>query len=48
MTEAKQDKKLDTLEKVAAGVSVAVLASGVIYWVVQVFGVIEMLQLAYG
>lgn len=43
------DKKpLTTIEKVAVASSVAVLASATVYWLFQVAGVIELLQMAYG
>lgn len=45
MTEKKQ---LTTIEKVAAAASIAVLASATVYWLFQVAGVIELLQMAYG
>jgi hypothetical protein len=40
--------KLSTQEKVAAGISGAILVAIVVYWITQVLGVIEMLKLAYG
>jgi hypothetical protein len=43
-----EQRKLSTLEKVAAGVSAVVLVAIVIYWITQIAGVIEMLKLAYG
>jgi hypothetical protein len=41
-------QKLSTREKVAAGISGGILIAIVIYWITQIFGVIEMLKLAYG
>jgi hypothetical protein len=41
-------RKLSTREKVAAGISGSILVAIVIYWIMQVIGVIEMLKLAYG
>lgn len=41
-------KSLNTREKVAAVSSSVVLTAGVIYWLFQVKGMIELLQLAYG
>lgn len=41
-------KTLNGREKTAVVTSSIVLAAGVIYWLVQVKGVIELLQLAYG
>jgi hypothetical protein len=43
-----EKRKLSTQEKVAAGVSAAMLVAIVIYWITQIAGVIEMLKLAYG
>jgi hypothetical protein len=40
--------QLTTQEKIAAAVSAAILLAGGIYWIVQIAGVIETLQLAYG
>ena len=40
--------KLSTREKVAAGVSAAIVLATVIYWITQIAGVMEMLELAYG
>jgi hypothetical protein len=39
---------LSTQEKVAAGVSAAILLAAAVYWIVQIIGVIETLKLAYG
>jgi hypothetical protein len=40
--------KLSTQEKVAVGVSTAILLAAAVYWIVQIVGVIETLELAYG
>ena len=40
--------KLSTREKIAAGVSGVILIATVIYWITQIIGVMEMLELAYG
>ena len=39
---------MGTLEKVAAAVSIAMIVAFVVYWVIQIQGVMEMLKLAYG
>lgn len=39
-------KTMTTLEKVAAGVSIAVIAAFLVYWGIQIQGAIEMLRLA--
>lgn len=36
------------LERAAIGVSVVILAGWVTFWIIQVIGVIELLELAYG
>jgi len=41
-------RKLSIREKVAAGISSVILIAIVVYWIVQVIGVMEMLELAYG
>jgi hypothetical protein len=40
--------RFSTREKVALGASAAILLASIVYWIVQIAGVIEMLQLAYG
>lgn len=40
--------KMSTQEKVALGTAGGILVAIVIYWITQIFGVIEMLKLAYG
>lgn len=40
--------RLSTIEMVAAGTSGAIILAGLIYWVVQIRGVLEMLEMAYG
>jgi hypothetical protein len=39
---------MPTLEKVAAGVSIAMIVMFVVYWAVQIGGAIGMLRIAYG
>ena len=41
-------KKLSTLELVALTVSSIIVATNVVYWIVQIKGVREMLKLAAG
>jgi hypothetical protein len=41
-------RKLSTREKVAIGISAAIVLATVIYWITQIAGVVEMLNLAYG
>ncbi|MEM7364434.1 MAG: hypothetical protein AAF525_10455 [Pseudomonadota bacterium] len=36
------------LEKIAIGVSCVVLAGWAVFWVLQVLGVLEFLEMAYG
>ena len=43
-----QDQQMTTIQKIAMGSSAAIIAAAAIYWAVQVFGVIEFLQMAYG
>jgi hypothetical protein len=40
--------RLSTQEKIAAGVSAAILLATAIYWLVQVRDVIATLKMAYG
>jgi len=40
--------KYSTQEKIAAGISGGILIVIVIYWAIQIAGVMEMLKLAYG
>lgn len=35
-------------EKIAAAFSAAIILSAAVYWIVQIRGVMEMLELAYG
>lgn len=39
---------LSTIEKVAAGTSAVIILTGLVYWVIQIQGVMEMLEMAYG
>lgn len=41
-------RPIKTMEKIAAIVSGAIIASAVIYWTIQVIGVFEFLEMAYG
>ena len=40
--------KMSTQEKVALSVSAVIVVATVIYWITQIVGAIEMLELAYG
>lgn len=40
--------KLGTLEKIAAIVSAAIIITGAVYWIVQIRGVMDVLEMAYG
>jgi hypothetical protein len=42
------EKSFSTREKIAAGVSGAIILGAIIYWIVQIIGVMEILKLAYG
>ena len=35
-------------EKIAAAVSLAIILTAAVYWIVQIRGVMEMLKMAYG
>jgi hypothetical protein len=50
MTDSSGTKKkgLDRLETVAIAVSSAVIGAALIYWTIQISGVMEMLEMAYG
>jgi hypothetical protein len=41
-------QQMTTIQKIAVGSSAAIIAAAAIYWAVQIFGVIEFLQMAYG
>ncbi|MDX1490097.1 MAG: hypothetical protein R3332_02350 [Pseudohongiellaceae bacterium] len=43
-----ENKKLSTREIVALASSVAIIITAAIYWSIQIDGVMEMLELAYG
>jgi hypothetical protein len=43
-----KEKNLGTREKIAAVISAAIVVTAVVYWIVQIKGVMEMLKLAYG
>ena len=40
--------KFSTQEKIAIAVSSAIVLAAIVYWIVQIIGVIELLELAYG
>ncbi len=46
-SKAKQ-KKLSKLEIMAVSTSIAIISVGVAYWIIQIRGVLEMLEMAYG
>ncbi|MCP5358885.1 MAG: hypothetical protein H7A06_12135 [Pseudomonadales bacterium] len=48
MQDSDNKKKMDGREKVTLAVSLAVVLTAVIYWSIQVSGVMEMLEMAYG
>jgi hypothetical protein len=39
---------MSTQEKVAVIVSAAIVLAAIVYWIVQIVGVLEILELAYG
>jgi hypothetical protein len=39
---------VSTREKIALAVSGAIVLAAVIYWIVQIVGVLEILEMAYG
>ena len=39
---------MEIREKVAAAVSIVIIAAFIVYWAIQIRGVMEMLKLAYG
>lgn len=39
---------MGTLEKVAAVVSAAIILTAAVYWIIQIRGVMEMLEMAHG
>ena len=41
-------RSFDRQERIALAISGTIVASSIVYWIVQVLGVIEMLKLAYG
>jgi len=43
-----KEKSIGTREKIAAVVSAAIILTLVAYWIVQIDGVMEMLELANG
>ncbi len=40
--------KLDSLELIAFYSSMVIITAGIIYWIMQINGVMEMLEMAYG
>jgi hypothetical protein len=40
--------KISTREKIAAVVSGVIILGALIYWIVQIIGVVELLEMAYG
>lgn len=50
MQESTESKKtgMDRLEIVALSVSSAVIVVALVYWTLQISGVLEMLEMAYG
>ena len=42
------EKSFSTREKIAVGVSGAIILGAIIYWIVQIIGVMEILKMAYG
>lgn len=47
-THTAEDGALTTIEKVAAGSSAVIITAGIVFWIIQIRGVMEMLELAYG
>ena len=43
-----ESKSLGTREKIAATASIAILLTFVVYWIIQIDGVMDMLKLANG
>lgn len=50
MQESPENKKagMDRLEIVALSVSSAIIVVALVYWTIQINGVLEMLEMAYG
>ena len=46
-SKAKQEK-LSRLEIIAVSSSIGIISVGVAYWIMQIRGVLEMLEMAYG
>lgn len=40
--------KMSKEEKIAAGASLTIIAVGFVFWIIQIRGVMEMLEMAYG
>lgn len=47
-TQTAEHGQSSTIEKVAAVTSAAIVLTGVVFWIIQIRGVMEMLELAYG
>ena len=50
MQDSSENKKvgMDRLEVIALSVSSAVIVVAIVYWTIQISGVLEMLEMAYG
>lgn len=40
--------RLSAVEMIAAGTAAVIMIIGLVYWVIQIRGVMEMLEMAYG
>ena len=43
-----RERRMNLREKIAAAVSLVIVLTAAVYWIVQIRGVMEMLELAYG
>lgn len=43
-----EESGMSKVEMIAAGTSAAIIVVGAIFWIIQIRGVMEMLELAYG
>ncbi len=43
-----RNAKLDKSEAIAIYSSIVIIIVGVVYWIIQIRGVLEMLEMAYG
>ncbi len=48
MQEQKNEKTRDIRERVALAFSTVVIGVAIVYWIIQIRGVMEMLEMAYG